>query len=361
MNRGVDRGAPMVDETTKTPDKFDLEASTEKWKWAGLILMGLFFLAFPLFRWYEPAQRADAREAQVAFLAAEGSGLYENSCASCHGVAGSGAIGPAIGAKEFLESVDDTQISQLIALGVPGTEMVAYSNDFGGPMTSQEVTAITTYLRSLEEDADSKPNWRTPLEDEDLTSNELFILACSRCHGVDAAGTEDVAPDISQTSLTMMETDEWLIERISYGFKVMPRFGRVLTPEQIIGIVAYLRFGDNPPPATTTTTVPSGSDATTATTAPDSATTTTVAAPDVDAVLALGERLYQEDFGGVGCQDCHGPTLQGGPNGPNISGASRSALVIALRDNPDMDVRPRLTTDEIEAVYQYVEWLRQQD
>ncbi len=359
MSHRADRGAPMPDETTNATEEFDLEASTERWKWAGLILMGLFFLAFPLFRFYEPAQRADAREAQVEFLAAEGSGLYEDSCASCHGVNGTGAIAPAIGAKEFLDSVDDTQITQLIALGVPGTEMVAYSNDFGGPLTSQEVTAITTYLRSLEEDAISKPNWRTPLEDENLTNNELFILACSRCHGVDATGTPDVAPDISQESLTLLETDEWIIDRITNGFKLMPRFGRILTAEQIAGIVTYMRYGDNPPPdVTTTTTMPSGSDTTTA---PDSTTTTTAAGPDADEVLALGERLYQEDFSLAGCQECHGPTMQGGPNGPNITGVSRSGIVTALRDIPDMEVDTKLTRDEIEAIYTYMEWLRAQD
>jgi mono/diheme cytochrome c family protein len=341
----------MADDKTTQTD--ELEASTDKWRWAGLILMGLFFLAFPLFRFYEPAQRADAREAQIEFLAAEGSGLYQDSCASCHGPDGSGAFAPAIAAKEFLESVDDIQITQLIALGVPGTEMIAYSNDLGGPLTSQEVTAITTYLRSLEEDAISKPNWRTPLEDEDLTNTELFILACSRCHGVDAEGIEDIAPDISQDSLTLLETDEWINQRITDGFKLMPRFSRILTTEQIADIVTYLRFGDSPPPtATTTTTVPSGTDTT-----DQDTTVTTEAAADADEVLALGEWLFVEGFSVDGCQECHGLDMNGTPNGPSILGASRSGIVAALRGVPDMEVDTPLTNEEIEAVYAYMNWL----
>ena len=342
----------MPDDKTTTTDEFDIEASTEKWKWAGLILMGLFFLAFPLFRFYEPAQRADAREAQTAFLADQGSELFGGSCESCHGVGGGGAIAPAIGSKDFLESADDRQIFQLIASGVVGTEMVAYSNDLGGPMTTQEINAITTYLRSLEEEAEPKPNWRTPLEDEDLTSKELFVLACSRCHGGDAEGIEDVAPDISQDSLTMMEADDWIAGRIVDGYKLMPRFGRILTAGQIADIVTYLRYGDDPPPAaTTTTTVPSGTD----TTAPET-TPTTGAGPSED-LLALGEFIFNEGFGIDGCQECHGLDLNGSPNGPAIIGASRSSINTALKGVPDMEVDNPLTSGEIEAVAAYIRQL----
>jgi mono/diheme cytochrome c family protein len=113
----------MGDPEAETKE-FDLEASTEKWRWAGLILLFLFLLAFPIYRVYEPAQRADARESQIESLANWGEGLYEDSCVSCHGNFGSGAIAPAIGAKEFLESAEDVQINQLIAIGVPGTSVV---------------------------------------------------------------------------------------------------------------------------------------------------------------------------------------------------------------------------------------------
>ncbi|MCH7584273.1 MAG: c-type cytochrome [Acidobacteria bacterium] len=223
------------------PNADRLDASTDRWRWAGLILMGLFFLAFPLFRFYEPAQRADARARQTEFFAAQGAELFEGSCASCHGPGGSGAIAPALGAKEFLESVDDVQIAQLIAHGVPGSEMVAYSNDFGGPLTSSQITAVTTYLRSLEGDAESNPNWVTPLADENLTGHEIYILACSRCHGIDLEGRPDIAPDIGPGSDAAEDSDARVAKRIREGNKTMPRFGRILTDYQIDLIVAYLR------------------------------------------------------------------------------------------------------------------------
>lgn len=351
----------MADDPTRR-ESFDLDASTRKWKWAGLILMGLFFLAFPVFRLYEPTQRADAREAQSSFLAAEGAALFDTNCAECHGAAGSGAIAPALGSQEFLQSVDDDQIAQLTALGVPGTEMVAYSNDFGGPLTAQEINSITVFLRSLEEDARSIPNWRTPLDDDDLDGQELFLLACARCHGADAGGIEEVgAPDISQDSMTLMESDEWITGRITDGYKLMPRFGRILTAEQIQMLVVYMRYGEDVPVTTTSTTMP-GTTPTTIISGETTTTTTTMGGtPATNDVLALGEKVFQETAGGYGCQECHGPDATGTPNGPNIIGASRSTISGGLNGGiPDMDFNPKLTNEEVEAVYEYLVWLQQQ-
>lgn len=218
-----------------------LEASTDRWRWAGIILMGLFVLVFPIFRFYEPAQRADARTSQSAFFAAQGSKLFEGSCASCHGVGGAGGIAPALGSKDFLESVDDVQIAQLISVGSPGSEMVAYSNDFGGTLTSSQITAVTTYLRSLEEDAEPNPSWRTPLADENLTGRDLYVLGCARCHGTDLGGREDSGPDIGPGSDAVEDSDARIAKRIREGKKEMPKFGRILTDEQIDLVVAYLR------------------------------------------------------------------------------------------------------------------------
>ncbi|MBT8211747.1 MAG: hypothetical protein KJN71_01245, partial [Acidimicrobiia bacterium] len=54
----------------------------------------------------------------------------------------------------------DDQTSLLISVGVPGSQMSAYSLDYGGPMTSEQIKAITTFLRSWEEDAPDRPDWR---------------------------------------------------------------------------------------------------------------------------------------------------------------------------------------------------------
>jgi mono/diheme cytochrome c family protein len=339
------------------PDHTDLAESTARWQWAGLILAAMFIGMFPIYRVYEPAQRADARVAQQGFLAAQGEEIYFAECSTCHGVEGRGGLGPAIGSRNFLESVDDHQISQLTVLGIPGTEMVAYSIDWGGPMTSEEIEAITAYLRSLEEDSESNPNWQTPLVDHDLAGEQLYALACSRCHGVDRAGVEDLGLDISETSYTLDESDEWIADRINNGRNEMPRFGRVLTDEQVNMLIAFLRgveYVAAPP-----TTEPPTTEPTTDTTEPPTETTEPPDGQSAD-VLALGQEVWDVTAGGEGCANCHGFDAKGGPGGPDVRGGSKSSIVGSIGGGtPDME-HIVLTDEELDAVYEYLKFLSTQ-
>jgi mono/diheme cytochrome c family protein len=329
----------------------DLEASTVKWMWAGAIIMGLLIVAFPLYRLYEPSGRTDAREVQAAFLADLGGEIFNGQCAGCHGQEGRGGLGSAIGSKDFLEAVDDSQISQLIALGVPGTEMVAYSSDNGGPLTSTQIESVATYLRSLEPDAVANPQWQKPLADANLSGQDLYGLACSRCHGVDRSGIEDLGPDISLTSFAMDESDEWIAGRIRDGRDIMPRFGGVLSDNQIAQLITYLRGGVA---STTTSTTVSAAGGTTTTVSAGGGTTTTTQPGEGDAaILALGKEVFNVTAGGSGCQKCHGLDGQGTKDGPNIVGSSKSAISNAMTGAlPMADVK--LTSDELEAVYRYL-------
>lgn len=147
------------------PDDRDLEESTTRWlRWAVVLTFALA-LAFPLYRWYEPDGRAAAREQHVTSLEDHGRELFATNCASCHGFDGNGGTAPALNSQEFLLSAEDGQIRQLIAVGVPGTNMSPYLLDYGGPLTLEQIDALTYYLRSLEEDAPERPDWRTPGRD----------------------------------------------------------------------------------------------------------------------------------------------------------------------------------------------------
>lgn len=139
-----------------------LEASTERWMRWGVGLMAAMVLAFPLYRIWEPANRADAREVQQASLAAQGQETFSLFCSSCHGLAGEGLDAPALNSQQFLRSATDEQIRLLVSVGVPGTEMSAYSIDFGGPFTSEQIKAVVTFLRTWEPEAPDRPDWRTP-------------------------------------------------------------------------------------------------------------------------------------------------------------------------------------------------------
>ncbi len=138
----------------------DLEASTNRWMAWGAVLLGAFVLAFPLYRWYEPSNRQGAREDQLASLAAEGQQLYGQNCASCHGGEGEGGTGPALNSEQFQTMVSDEQTAQLVSVGVPGTSMSAWSQDFGGSLTGEQIRAVVTYVRSWQDTAPDRPDWR---------------------------------------------------------------------------------------------------------------------------------------------------------------------------------------------------------
>ncbi len=140
----------------------ELDRSTNRVMAVGAVLLLAMAAAFPLYLSYEPSAREEARAEQLDSLAHEGETIWGFNCASCHGETGEGGTAPALNAKQFLQSATDDQISLLVAVGVPGSPMGAYSQDFGGPLTSEQIKAITTWLRSLEDEAPDFPNWRNP-------------------------------------------------------------------------------------------------------------------------------------------------------------------------------------------------------
>lgn len=142
----------------------ELEASTVRWMQVGIVLMVLFAVAFPIYQLYEPEARATAREQQLADLQAEGQNVYQDACSSCHGSEGEGVDAPALNSKQFLSDVTHDQIASIAAHGIPGTEMSAWSYDYGGPLTSEQINAAATYIESWRPDAPDRPDWRIPGE-----------------------------------------------------------------------------------------------------------------------------------------------------------------------------------------------------
>lgn len=78
---------------------------------------------------------------------ARGERLFDITCTSCHGVDGYGSpLAPALNNALFLDSTSDAQIRQIIAMGVPGTVMPAWSSRF----SDAQMNDIIAYLRSLQ-------------------------------------------------------------------------------------------------------------------------------------------------------------------------------------------------------------------
>jgi mono/diheme cytochrome c family protein len=136
--------------------------STQRWQAMGVFVFMLLVLSFPVYKAVEGHRRTDALSAQSAALITGGKQLWALNCTTCHGINGQGVDAPALNSQEFLTNATDQQIHGIIAGGVPGTEMSAWWNEYGGPLTDQQITELTAYIRSWQKTAPSVPNWRTP-------------------------------------------------------------------------------------------------------------------------------------------------------------------------------------------------------
>ena len=137
-----------------------LERSLDRYLTWGLIFMVILVAGFIAYRVREPTLRADAAAAQQSSYRDIGTQLFATNCSSCHGKGAVGGSAPVLNSQQFLKSTTDAQIQNLIAGGVPGTDMPAWSLAFSGTLTDEQILQVTTYLRSLEPHAPSVPTWR---------------------------------------------------------------------------------------------------------------------------------------------------------------------------------------------------------
>ena len=85
--------------------------------------------------------------------------------------------------------------------------------------------------------------WAADKADTD-TAKTAFGANCKSCHGVDGSGTpigKSVdAPDL-RSEAVQKQSDAQLAEVISGGKGNMPNFKNILTPDQVHGLVQYVR------------------------------------------------------------------------------------------------------------------------
>lgn len=146
------------------PEPFEpssLARALDRYLAVGFVFMVVLVVGFVAYRAREPSLRADAERSQRAEYTKVGRELFAANCAECHGDNGTGGgSAPTLNSKQFLTDTPDAQIHVLVAGGISGTDMSAWSLDFGGTLTDEQVTEIVTYLRSRAAHAPSIPGWR---------------------------------------------------------------------------------------------------------------------------------------------------------------------------------------------------------
>jgi mono/diheme cytochrome c family protein len=138
----------------------ELPRSLDRYLSVGLVFMFVLILGFITYTIREPDLRATAQAEQDTTYRDLGSQLFEKNCASCHGKGAIGGSAPRLDAKEFLKLTSNDQMHLLVVAGISGTDMPAWSIDYGGALTHEQINQLVTYIRSLEPDAPSVPAWR---------------------------------------------------------------------------------------------------------------------------------------------------------------------------------------------------------
>ncbi len=171
----------------------------------------------------EPARLEEFTQAFDGRSIENGAAIYDNNCATCHGVNGQAeacfdAAGEAIGCQGFplnanalvcgdkssrmqslgWEGSKQTFIERTIAAGRAGTAMPAWSDAFGGPMRDDQIANVAAFVLNWESTAlcsqpvvaydwpESVDEFLASVEPGDAANGEVVFVApygCSGCHG----------------------------------------------------------------------------------------------------------------------------------------------------------------------------------
>jgi len=206
---------------------------------AGLVMTLLAFSSLAAYSLGETQRLASAAGHFNSERVARGGQIYQEQCIACHGANGEGGSGPALNNRTVLKNTLDNVFFSVIRSGVPGTQMPAWSVDFGGPLTDEEVRDVVALLRSWEPDA---PEIVAQQYIPDAGRGAvLFSSTCAACHGENGIGSP-TAPRINDPQRLQALPDEWYRGVIRNGrpAKGMPTWGTVLSPDQIEDLVTLL-------------------------------------------------------------------------------------------------------------------------
>jgi mono/diheme cytochrome c family protein len=125
-----------------------------------------------------------------------GGELYNQLCSMCHGEDGRGRVGASLEAFPGIRAA--SAIEQVIAQGIAGSAMPAWSEANGGPLAMQDITDITEYITGVlggTQPVTAAPTYQPPEiqplpdVDGDPTNGAIVFQAnCAACHGQQAQG-----------------------------------------------------------------------------------------------------------------------------------------------------------------------------
>jgi|GEM_PF-391843 len=199
-------------------------------------------VVFQVYILREPGRIQAVLAEDKARAVAHGEKLFTANCVACHGRNGEGVpdVGPALNIQEFLKAAPDETIFDIISDGRPNTAMPAWNQAHGGPLTSEDIHDLVTFIRNWQSTAPSAAAIVT--QGNSARGAVLYSSICFACHGLDGQGT-NIAPALNDKDRLAKFDDDWYRKTIAEGrpSRGMPTWGKVLSPGQINDLVAYIR------------------------------------------------------------------------------------------------------------------------
>lgn len=190
---------------------------------------------FTAFYWItDPARRESAYQTQIKELLAYGAEVFKPAdpqfpdqagCASCHGIDGTGGqvgttgrLAPNLHSKSIYEKLRAQNGGSFTDIRKPGdppdyvnlvvrfggvvvsgdvnSPMPAWSTEVGGPLTINEIDAVTALVETWALEAGKQPDVQTP--NTVAAGAQVFVdSGCGGCHGPQLAGVAGTFPNLT--------------------------------------------------------------------------------------------------------------------------------------------------------------------
>jgi cytochrome c oxidase cbb3-type subunit III len=173
--------------------------------------------------------------------------LYAENCRGCHGTKEEPSGSITMDNPTYIAVIPRDTLRSIIAGGVTGTAMVAFSEEHGGMMTEKQIDILVegiTASGAKNPPAGPLPAYSGPLGDA-AAGQTAFGTFCASCHGAD--GTGGKAGSVVHPAYLGLVSDQYLRTIVIAGRNDLgcPDFqnrvpGKPMSEEEISGVVAWL-------------------------------------------------------------------------------------------------------------------------
>jgi cytochrome c oxidase cbb3-type subunit III len=174
--------------------------------------------------------------------------LYLENCRGCHGTKNEPAGAITLDNPTYIAVVPRETLRSIITNGVPGSSMIAFSEEHGGPLTEKQIEVLVegiTAWGAKNPPSGPLPAYSGPLGDV-AQGATAFATFCASCHGADGTGG-DKAGSVVHPAYVGLVSDQYLRTIVIAGRNDLgcPDFqnrvpGKAMSEEEISGVVAWL-------------------------------------------------------------------------------------------------------------------------